>query len=809
MRQKNYTILLGTLLVAACAAVQSCAPINSTTRVKLVPRRYSENYNYPNVNAVRSSENLRPWVVYSDRSGNMTTVKPGGTLEHTELGFMDPLIVVASYGEYYKLIRYPAKLKGLRLANRPEVEYCGWLHRDRLLLYNNSLTEIRNGIKLKNLTAVQESRVVSEAARHFRSDSLILYSEPRLAQTTGRLMGVNNIAYVMKYAERDTRALVGYRPVIRPELADSLVMGWVDASLVAPFGQWLTTRRAPLIENELYPLDTLRYDSLRPAVSPVRSFHPVLFADSRDNKLVYRTLDGSEVIDRSDNRIFNVDGEPISWSLSKVIAAHLRRVNVIFAFELTDNVVAQIPTITNAIQTANQVFEASPREMSYQYAAVMGDSIVPFERDYMAFSDRVVEMSEGLRPTPASPANRALAGAVRLAEMNPHSTNLVVYVGEKSSTAEYPSREMADAFINNNCRLLSFQVFADKANSNVYNNFVLQSTAIIEHYADTAKVLKRKVIVYPDQVHRQSRFKEISKNDYSLDFPRRSMTQGMVVFPEKGQMAGPELLAGGIDSIVRQIEADNRLLISSMERAFREVGSHRHRYDDRYARRFGEERGKRISPELKKAFENLSPHWAAITHRVSNRVDAVDMADFGLILTESELASLTMFVEKLAARQLDKASQIERDRTKARRVRRVRRELSGVPADSQLDMMYSAETQEQSEREFLRTGAVRRHLRKTYMDALRKCAVDGPRRKLTLSRAHEYITTAPSVYPMLNNFTIKDIRRKMNLTDSELEQLLRYFEKQPPLLRKNAVPADEFNGPDGETYYLVPYEALP
>jgi hypothetical protein len=794
----------------ACVAVQACAPVNFTTHTKRLPRRYTENYNYPNVKAVRSEANLRAWVVYSDRAGNKTTERPGGMLEHSELRFMEPMLVIGKRGEYYKLIRYnPAVLKNWRLKNRKEAEYCGWIHRDRLLLYDNSLTEIRNGIKLKNLTAIQDSRVVPEADRHFRSDSLILHSQPKLTEGTGRLMGVNRIAYVLKYAEKDSRALIATHPEITPALADSLTVGWVDASLVTPFGQRLTTRRAPLIVNELYKTDSLCRDSLRPAVSPARSFHPVLFADHRDSLLVFRTLDGSEVIDRSDNRIFNVDGDAITWTQSKVIERNLKQVNVIFAFELTDNVIDQMPTITNAIQTASQVFEASPRDITYRYAAALGDSIVTFEHDYLAFSDRVIEISANLRPSTATPANRALAHAVELAGLMPRATNLIVYVGEKSNTAEYPSREIVDGFIDNNCRLLSFQVFADNSDSNVYNNFVLQATAIIEHYADTTKVLKRKIIVYPDQVHRMSYFKEITKNDYSLDFPARSMTQGMVVFPEKGQMAGPELLAGGIDSLVRQIEADNLNLIASMDRAFREVGSHRHRYDDRYARKFGVERGARIAPALRGAFDQTSPSWAAITHRVENRVDAADMADFGLILTKDELASLTEFIEQLAAEQLDMASETERDRTKARRVRKVRRELRGVPADAQLEMMHSAETDTPSEQNFVQTSRARRHLKKVYMSALKKCVVDGRRRRLTLSQAHEYITTAPSVHPVLNSFRIKDIRREMRLTDRTLDPLLKYFESLLPLLDKKAIPAEEFNGPDGETYFLIPYEALP
>ncbi len=100
-------------------------------------------------------------------------------------------------------------------------------------------------------------------------------------------------------------------------------------------------------------------------------------------------------------------------------------------------------------------------------------------------------------------------------------------------------------------------------------------------------------------------------------------------------------------------------------------------------------------------------------------------------------------------------------------------------------------------------------MKRTYLAELRKHVVDGRRRRLTLSQAHEYITTAPTVYPALSATQIRHLCRKRRLTDAELDVLLRYFEAHLPLLEELTVPVDEFNGPDGETYFLVPYEVLP
>jgi len=182
---------------------------------------------------------------------------------------MEPLLVIKKRGDYYKLIRYsPEILNNQRLTNRKEAEYCGWIHKDRLLLFDNAITEIRNGIKLKNLTAIQESRIITDADKFFKNDSLILYTQPKLEIPAKTLMELNQIVYVLKMTDDDTKALISYSPVINPDNLSSSIIGWVDASLTVPFGQRLTLSRAPELTSGFYDLITGR-NLMYPAVSPV------------------------------------------------------------------------------------------------------------------------------------------------------------------------------------------------------------------------------------------------------------------------------------------------------------------------------------------------------------------------------------------------------------------------------------------------------------------------------------------------------------------------------------------------------------
>lgn len=58
----------------------SCGSVHFLTQTKTVPRRYSVNYNHPNVLSERSEMNRKAWVIYSDRAGNVTTARPRGSL---------------------------------------------------------------------------------------------------------------------------------------------------------------------------------------------------------------------------------------------------------------------------------------------------------------------------------------------------------------------------------------------------------------------------------------------------------------------------------------------------------------------------------------------------------------------------------------------------------------------------------------------------------------------------------------------------------------------------------------------------------
>jgi hypothetical protein len=182
----------------------------------------------------------------------------------------------------------------------------------------------------------------------------------------------------------------------------------------------------------------------------------------------------------------------------------------------------------------------------------------------------------------------------------------------------------------------------------------------------------------------------------------------------------------------------------------------------------------------------------------------------GLLLTEAEFEALEAFFEDLSSLQLDMKGEVSSSDNRTRRVRRVRRDLRGVPSDTQLNLVYSHSYDTIPEaREYARTNSVRRQIRKRYLQELRGIVVEERKRRLTLAQAHEYITTFPMISPQLNRIRIRDLRRKNILTDADLDALIRLFQECKAMLDEKTEPLAELNHPNGERYFLVRGSAFP
>lgn len=797
------------LIPLTCSAVKG----QSVSKAKKVPKVYSENYNYQNVKSKPSEINRKAWIVYSDRARNTTSLAPGGTVVHKEMEFMEPMLVTGSKGDYLQLVKYSeGMLKNEKIADRKNAEYYGWIHKDKLLLYNSSVTEIRNGIKLKSTLALTDTTSILHPAGFVKEDMVKFYKHPSLDLEAGAVP-LNTIVYVMKLADNNTRALVSYKSALQPGTAANTVCGWVDASMVVPMGQRLTMN--PSLKMVPTKDAVILIDKNAPGQGMVKAYNspfgftPLVYADKNNNGLSFRTLDANPVLDKNDNRVFNVDGELISYNKHLEMKHNLSQLNVIFAFDMTLNVVKQMPVLYNAVQNIKPVFDSAPDLFNYSYGAVFGDFAIPLNSDYQAFSDQVIAAASDIAEYEKIYKTQwSLEHALRLAAVRPYATNIIVHIGEEASAGEKPEQYIVDGFIRNNCRLLSFQVYSGGKDS--YNNFVLQATSIIEQYANSIQASKRKLVIYPEQLRNENLFREINRNSYSLDFPKRSNTQGVVLFPEKKQTLLAKDLITAVDSISREVEKDNFMLIESLERAFAQIGNHRDKFDAGFVSRFDIDPNRKVEREFKNVFNDMSPDWVAVTDKINVKVDSAVVANMSLLLTENELEELKQFMEKISAMQLDMKTDPQKEQKKIKKIEKVRKEIKYIPSDSQLGSKDYVTDQESAKTDiYASTGLVRKYLKRTYLKELDNCIFEGKAKHLTLAAAQEYITSAPTVTPILNRVRIKDLTNRYTVTNAELDAILIYFSQQKQSLEKLVKLADEVNIPQGEKYYMLEAQALP
>ncbi|MCC8036026.1 MAG: hypothetical protein LIO77_08885 [Rikenellaceae bacterium] len=780
-------------------ALTSCGPVNMLTRAKKVPREYAVNYNHENVKAERSEINKKVWIVYSDRSDNNSIMTPGGMLTHSELGFMEPLLVTGTKGDYYKLLKYdPGILDNQKLKKRKEAEFYGWIHKDLLLLFDNPETDVRNDIKLKYLTSIADSRIMLDAGRYFAADSVILYSDPKCETPYGAI-APGSIVYILKRSKEGSKALVTTKTTLDPDKLEDSVIGWVDLSLIRPFGQRLAFDSAPTMEEISQPDSIVRYRAVNPAVS----LSPALNFIRQDSVMSFRTLDAIDMIDHSHNRVFNVDGGTITYVQSREIVSRLSDINVIFSIMPTQNVAEQLPVLSNIIHNLRQVFDSSP-DFSFKYSAVAGSQVIPFTDNYLSFGDRVIEMFNSTRIEPNISFTDVLQVSLAQASLKPECTNVIILVGEQSP-AGLP-KDITDDFIRYNCRLLSYQAYADS--DDAYNDFVLHSFDIINAYAQAYRDSKRKMLVHTGQLTREDSFSEVAKNSYALDFPLRSMTQGAVIFPGKGRFADTDLFMAGVDSLIRQVCKDNRGIIHNLENTLSQVGNHYSYFNEDISRILDLPPQTPVAPYITGAFEQAMPVLVNTTGRIQLPADSTGMSHLGLLLSEEEYEDFKMFFERLFSLKPDKKGETSAGKIKSRHVRKVRRDLRGTYDDLEEYVENKQVTDSLPDSKYRNTGKVRRHLMQEYLNALKSTVFEGRPKHLTLAQAQEYITTLPTLSPVLEQFTINDIKHKKRLTDGELDMLIEYFETQFDIMEESTIPVDDLNPGDGEKYYFMPSQAF-
>ena len=789
--RKLFAILISAVVLSACA------PVHRFTQLRKLPREYSENYSIEGIKAPRSAAHRKPWVVYSDRAENAAYVNPGGKVKATEMGLLDTFLVIRSKGEYLRLIKYnPANIKHNHMTQHKKAEYVGWMHRSRLILSPSSITDVQSGLHGKLLTAIGDTAAIMQPATFFvAADSLKVFGEPELQKQTGTV-GIHAIVYALKHSADRRSVLVSKTPALSADKIGEQVIGWVPAVMLQEIGHQVFTGTPLSGVSALQK--TLKYAPM------IRPYHT-------DSACSFVSGTFEPVIDKRDNQVFNINGKGISYTRGNQIKQELKRINILFAMEQSPRLPEQYPMLLNVIQNLGPFFAGSCESFAYQFGAAVatrrGMETIPLTADYETLTDRLVEMASRVTDAKSTPlpAWKAMRSTLGLIKNTPESVNLIISVGETGELQENAPSAIVKVLNEKNCRLLGWQLYA--SNDDKYNNYVLQLSNMIDHYADYRTTNKRNMILYADQFCRSNLLREAGPNFLMLDYPYASITQGGFLFPEKDETLPMELFAGAVDSIVTQIKTDHQLLSESIDRAFASVGNSKDRLDSLLVATYHLPKGIKPDREFKKMFSNATPLW----YRETGRVCVADsLMSYNLLLSDLELKQAKERLETLCAMEVDVKDATKPKKGKIKQLCHYLKER--IHPDDEVEV-NTPSTNPKSSRDtvYVSTRKIRRHLYRFYMSELRSCRVCKIKRKeikrYPLSFAHSQIFGVPANHPMLDSIRVKEFKKKKLVSDKELDKLIQYFKERKENLTKKC--SEEQITTGEQIYYYIDSKILP
>ncbi|MDR2804847.1 MAG: hypothetical protein LBB85_04280 [Dysgonamonadaceae bacterium] len=799
----------------------SCGPVHRFTRIKKIPREYSLNYCTGEVKAPKTDLNKEPWIVYSDREKNFTLSNAGGKVKAKDADFLDPFLVIKKKGEYLRLIKYtPDILKNGKLDYK-KAEYSGWIHKSKLLLNQQSVTDIASGRKIKMLTLFADTVPLVDPDKYFVLDSMKTYRDLEF-NSSSAIVAPYSIVYQLKLLENEEKILIAKKSRIKPETAKNDILGWIDHSLVKDAGIGLhvdlstipgdslqfVVKKEQLISLSEDLAESVRFLS---AQHKTLQYNPVSSYSVRDSLIAFKTRAVAPLFDYSNNYVFNVNGEHITRKEFKNLSKELKKINISFVFEGQEQTIEQFPQIVNAIQSLQPLFEQD-NTTAYQFNCVLAfddgqTETLTATGMYSGFADLMNYLSlkadrkDQLRPVKLDRPWQGLNMAVNLLDRERNATNLIVLVGDKGYASDRVDSTLIRKLLHNNCRICAFQIYA--GNEDEYNNFVLAVENMITSYADALLQKRKNIFVSAGQVKRSNYYREMDagKNSFRLDFPGNSITQGCLFFPQKREILPLEYMASDIDTIIRQIQADNNDIIQQIAKAFHSFGNNRTLYDSLYISHFGLSGIPTPTKPLLSKFGNATPGWYLPSKTIILTDSINKRLDYFLLLSETEMKEMKEFIKSLSAVEVD---------LKYRSItKQAKKKACNCPED---DLFAAQETVKTAADTLLpryaNTKKVRRRLYGQYIQTIKYCKLCkekvGQLKSLTLAQAQYRITGCPTSTEILNRVLLKDIKNKKRFPDQELDQLIDYFKSKLPDLEK----AEQFES-GGEIYYWLDKKYLP
>lgn len=545
------------------------------------------------------SKNSQPWIVFSDRANNTTQAGIYNDVISKQLDFLQPLYVMKSKNNMVQVVHALPGIdlqatNGLIPVNK--IKYCGWIPKDRLLLWTNAMNNARSGFSTKAMITVHNDAGIQESKHYFGNDSLLTFKSPNLIEATTTKVCNGDLVYIFKQSEDKKAFLIGKAPTLKTDSANQCIYGWISSQVLKIWGD----RTAIRIKDDTKDLNShsieARYvykvpcekNAVPEVLFPISDFpgrdqlEQILpLTDKPSHNEPIRTKVLYNILDYSGNWIYNVLGDSIFYNDYKQLIRNNKKLNVVFVIDYSENNSLYLPVVKSLLQDLRLYFESAAYFSSSRFGAVVykenacgiNQLTCPLSnnyRDILAFFNKKEKELKCNDHSIFQPASEGLLNASRLLSDTEHETNVIIQIGTTADETNYDKlRKLIAAVTNVRARLIFFQTVAKSADA--YNDYVLFAEKIVSNSAQNIAELKKEKIADQADVLLNSDF-SLQTGDsgiYKLDYPTKSMSQGYVIFPQKGTAMLPIILKQSIDSLLSEIIDDNNKVESSLGKYFK------------------------------------------------------------------------------------------------------------------------------------------------------------------------------------------------------------------------------------------------
>lgn len=783
-RSMERIFLLAICILFTAAAGRAQPSLSLGKRIEGLPKNYMNPTPSTNPNVSEGKNRKLPWIVFSDRSENLTYTTPGGSLIMKEIGFMQPFFVSDERNGYLKLVKYePGIASGSKLKSKKSAESFGWIPRSKMLLWQKSFTDEETGYPLKAITIIKSKNPVLNPGLYYDgTDSAKVYHSPSLENLKTKIC-LHEIIYVYKWSEDKKSVLVGSSSQVVTDEAGRNIYGWVPADAVSNWGHRLYINP---VRQETYDQDDsieavvnrslkttlFSLDPVLPLNQPVLRGLPVL-SYNQDGEDFVPTQVGipADLFNRSQNSVISIKGSRISFEDYLKIRHNASKVNIIYVVDGGSSARSYFSGLASTVQSFENLFDKYSDNKQFRYGAVVYRSpsgcpggvrslvrqeLGPDHRDVVRFlSDQFEITSKCTEGAVAQPMFEGVNSALRMLRGHEYETSLLILLGSTGETSDGEIYTTSQAMREADARLLAIQVY--NGYDRLYNNFVIQARNLVTTSARAlAEVQKERMAGGAGISRRQSFDIESDSISYYLDYPENSLIQGGVVFTGRDEVIPNQRIRTAVERMIKETNAGAADQIRNLDRAFRLAG--------REGSNINPEVRKALDPPLPDDFGEDLPHNAFKFYSTGRfQTDPVkkhpDLLEYSLVLNEMEFRQFNDLLSRLAGENLQ--------------------------ADD---------------------SNFRSRLYKSYVSLAREDVLNplpgSTIKKLTLSQYLTHVTGLPVYLDPLENYQVADLRSEKKMPQEDFEAFFQHVTRVNQTIKRQAQNQQRFRS-NGRTYYCI------